>query len=145
MNEFETCENCNRTIGKLETAMVFKSSGVIHIVCPQCHAMLTAPAAGPAAPAPATAPAAQTDAPAAPPTNWGKAIFWLLFWLLFGGPLICTGGALLWIYSPGGAAFTAAMAVLISLSIIAEVALRRPTAPDAPSSNRPPDHRGIIM
>jgi hypothetical protein len=32
----EQCENCGRTIGKLETPMVYRDS----VVCPECHARL---------------------------------------------------------------------------------------------------------
>jgi hypothetical protein len=32
----DICENCNRTIGKLETAHVWQN----HIVCPSCHSQL---------------------------------------------------------------------------------------------------------
>ena len=124
MNEFETCENCNRTIGKLETAMSFTSTqGTTHTVCPQCHALLSPPPpAGPAAAAPPLAPP-----PAKPATNWPKAIFWLLFWLFIGGPLICAVFFVLWANTPPQAAFS--VTIVATAGVLIMIGLKQDRKP----------------
>ncbi len=112
MKEFpaETCANCGRTIGRLEPAMVHRSGpGQLHVVCSQCHAAVSAhptptTAATPADPVASIPSAAMAVTPPADtPTNYSKGIFWLLFWIFIGGPLLAVGvGLLVWlVYSIG--------------------------------------------
>ena len=110
MKEFpaETCANCGRTIGRLEPAMVHRSGpGQLYTVCAQCHALLSTPPTTAPTPtehmASTTSSAAAVTPQAGAPTNYSKGIFWLLFWLFIGGPLLAVGLDLLFslIYSIG--------------------------------------------
>ena len=115
MNEFETCENCNRTIGKLETAMSFTSTqGTTHTVCPQCHARLSPPP---------------------PATNWPRAIFWLIFWLFLGGPFIYAAFFVLWANTSPQVALSVTIVATAGVLIMIGLALNGTESPP-----KAPDH-----
>ncbi len=140
----EVCANCGRTIGRLEPAMVHpdhRDPGRLHIVCAQCHALLSGPAT-PTAATPASAEAVVPTAPAvpaAPPTNWAKGIFWLIFWLFFGGPMAVGVMVFLWLYvSPDAAVWTFLGALCVATVVAALQG--RVVPPDAPpDSANPPE------